>query len=127
MLSKVSIKDHPHREKIVDLAKEIHAGEPKHLRQGKNAHDYLLQAKVMFESAQSGCFDETPSARPQPKSGILGNAKEKVSFAQAVKEGKQQGTPVFPPKLGPTNIPVAPKPKDDWQTVQRKKGHATRY
>ena len=37
MLSKVSIKDHPHREQIIELAKEIHAGEPHHLRQGKNA------------------------------------------------------------------------------------------
>ena len=53
MLSKVSIKDHPHWEQIVDLAKEIHAGEPKHLRKGKNARDYLLQAKAMFDASQS--------------------------------------------------------------------------
>ena len=38
-----------------------------------------------------------------------------------VREGKQRGAAVFPPKLGPTNIPVAPKPKDGWQTVQHKK------
>ena len=31
ILSKVSIKDHPHQEEIVELAQEIHAGEPKHL------------------------------------------------------------------------------------------------
>ena len=53
MLSKVSIKDHPHREEIVELAREIHAGEPKHLRKGKNVRDYLLQAKTMFEASQS--------------------------------------------------------------------------
>ena len=37
ILSKVLIKDHPQREHIVALAKEIQAGEPKHLRKGKNA------------------------------------------------------------------------------------------
>ena len=121
MLSKVSIKDHPHKEQIIDLAKEIHAGEPKHLQKGKNAHDYLLQAKTMFETSQVQRPHPMAPSRPQLKSAPFGNNKPKVSFVQTVKEGKQRGAPVFPPKLGPTNIPVMPKPKDDWQTVQRKK------
>ena len=115
MLSKVSIKNHPHHEQIVDLAKEIYVGEPKHLRQGKSARDYLLQAKVMFKSTQSNCLATTPPAWPLPKSGMLGNTKDKVLFVQTVKEW---GAPVFPPKRSPTSIPVLPKPKGDWQTVQ---------
>ena len=121
MLSKVSIKDHPQCEQIVELAKEIHAGEPKHLRKGKNAHDYLLQAKTIFEALGAA----QPSAKPvqqhqqQGASRCTGHAK--VSFSTIVKEGKASGLLVLPPKLGPTNIPIAPKPKGDWQTVQREK------
>ena len=66
MLSKVSIRDHLHREAIIDLAKEIHAGKPKHLRKGKNACDYLLQAKTMFESSQTAEPLDALS-QPQPK------------------------------------------------------------
>lgn len=121
MLSKVSMKDHPHREQIVNLTKEIHAGEPKHLQQGKNARDYLMQAKAMFESVGSTHLSAAPPSHPQANPGIMGNTKTKVSFAQMVKEGKQQGTPVFLPKLGPMNIPVTPRPKEDWQTIQRKR------
>ena len=120
MLSKVSIKDHPHREKIVELVKELHAGKPRHLRQGKNAHDYLMQAKTVFESASSALADSTGPSRPQASKDVVGNTN-KVSFTQMVKEGKQHGTAIFLPKLGPTNIPVAPCPKEDWQTVQHKK------
>ena len=121
MLSKVSIKDHPHHEEIIDLTKEIHAGEPKHLRQGKNTHDYLKQAKSMFEASQASAAVSAGPSRPQPKSNPLRSSKHKVSFAQMVKDGKQRGAMVFPPKLGPTNIPVMPRPKNDWQMVQHKK------
>ena len=121
MLSKVSIKDHPHHKQIIDLAKEIHAGELKHLRQGKNTRNYLLQAKTMFEASQLSRSSMTTPSRPQPEAAPLGNAKAKVTFTQMVKEGKQHGAAVFQPKLGPMNIPVAPKPKEDWQTVQCKK------
>ena len=122
MLSKVSIKDHPHRAEIVALAKEIHAGEPKHLRKGKNARDYLLQAKSIFEASSSQSSDAAKSQRPQPKSQPMGAGIPKVTFAQTVKkQGKQRGEAVFPPKMPPTQIPVAPKPKSEWQTVQRKK------
>ena len=121
MLTKVSIKDHPHREQIVDLTKEIHGGEPKHLWQGKNTCNYLMQAKAMFESMQLACSSTALPAQPQSKPGISGSNTTKVLFAQTVKEGKQWGIAVFPPKLGPTNIPVTPRPKEDWQMVQRKK------
>ena len=80
-----------------------------------------MQAKTMFEaSSLSAPSVNSASTCPQPKKGILGNAT-KVSFAQTIKEGKQHGPAVFPPKLRPTNIPLAPKPKEDWQTVQHKK------
>lgn len=120
LLSKVSIHNHPHKEDIIALAKEIHLGEPKHLHKGKNARDYLLQAKAMFETSQKRM--EGPS-RPQPKQNPFNLPAPKVLFAQTVKEGKQCGSAVFLPKLGPTNIPVAPKLTTDWQTVQRKKPH----
>lgn len=121
MLSKVSIRDHPHREAIIDLAKEIHVGEPKHLRKGKNARDYLLQAKTMFEASQPVPQPLAGPSRPQPKSTPFGRQQPKVSFTQAVTKGKQHGAAVFPAKLLPMNIPVALKPKMDWQTVQCKK------
>ena len=120
MLSKISIKDHPHREEIVELAKEIHAGKPKHLRKTKNAQDYIIQAKTMFEASQSGGSGTALPQCPQPKSQPLGAGPPKVTFAQTVKQGKQRGGAVFPPKLPPTQIPVEPKPKSDWQTVKRK-------
>ena len=121
MLSKVSIKDHLHHEAIVDLAKEIHAGEPKHLRKGKNARDYLMQAKAMFEATQSSTSSSSHPTRPKAKTLILTGDKPKVTFTQTVKAGCTRGTAIFPPKLPPTHIPVDPKPKESWQTVQRKK------
>ena len=120
MLSKVSIKDHPHREEIVELTKNIHSGEPKHLRKGKNARDYLMQAKMMFESSQSSTSVTSNPQRPQPKSHPMGTSMPKVTFAQTVKKDKQRGEAVFPPKMPPTQIPVAPKPSSDWQKVKRK-------
>ena len=118
MLSKVSIKDHPHREEIVELAREIHTGEPKHLRKGKNACNYLMQAKVMFKASLSNSTADTRPSCPQPKTHLLGTAVPKVTFAQTVKAGKQCSAAVFPPKMPPTQIPVAPKPKEGWQMVQ---------
>ena len=121
MLSKVLIKDHLHHEQIVKLAKEIHASEPKHLHKGKNARDYLLQAKTMFESSASNSPPANPVPPRQQKSAPMRPTSSKVSFATIVKEGKTQGPSVFPPKLGPTGILISQKPKSDWQTVQHKK------
>ena len=121
MLSKVLIKDHLHKEQIIDLAKEIHTGEPKHLRQGKNIRNYLIQAKTMFEVSLENRSASTVPARPQSKSSPFGATMPKVTFVQSIKGSKLYSEAVFPPKLGPTNIPVAPKLKEDWQTVQWKK------
>ena len=121
MLSKVSIKDHPHHEQIVELAKEIHAREPKHLRKGKNARDYLLQVKTMLESSISNSPPANLEHQQQQKGATMCPTSAKVSFSTIVKEGKAQGAVVFPPKLGPTGIPISQKLKGDWQTVQRKK------
>ena len=120
MLSKISIKDHPHHDQIVALAKELHAGEPRCLRQGKNASDYLLQVKSVFEVTSPSHLEAAVPEHPQAKQNAMGEAPKvpKVSFAQTVKAGKQRGLQVFPPKLGPTGIPAPQWPKDDWKMVQ---------
>ena len=87
MLSKVSIKDHPHHEQIVELAKELHAGEPKHLCKGKNTRDYLLQAKAVFEATQPSVSHGATSGQTGLGSSTTPGAKPKATFAQTVKTG----------------------------------------
>ena len=52
-LLKVSIKNHPLKERIIDLVQELNAAEPKHIQKHKNARDYLLQVKTIVESSQT--------------------------------------------------------------------------
>ena len=95
MLSKVSIKDHLQCEQIVELAKEIHAGEPKHLHQGKNARDYLMEAKTMFEASQASRPTTKPPTQPQPYNAATSASRTMASFSQVVKEGKRSPHSVY--------------------------------
>ena len=76
----------------------------------------------MFEASQTSDSSSSIPGRPQANASILAGDKPKVSFVQTLKASRLRGAaPVFLPKMLPTQIPVTPKPKDTWQTVQRKK------
>ena len=123
MLSKVSIKDHPHCKQIVDLAKEIHAGEPKHLCQGKNAHDYLMQAKVMFELSQSA---HAPLCHhPGPLRNLASWAALMLkSHSPKLLKRANKGAPLCsPPSLAPPTFQLRPSLKTTGKLCNEKRPH----